>query len=172
MASTEIPDLTAASALTGAEIVPITQGGLTRRTTAQAIANLGGAGSYQPLDSDLTAIAALTTTAYGRAFLELADAAAARAALALGTAATTAASAYEVAGAAAAAQAASQPVDSDLTAIAALTTTAYGRAFLALADAAALKTLILAALGLTGFTVGASSITLTAAGGSNEIPIG
>lgn len=42
----------------------------------------------QPLDSDLTAIAALTTTAYGRAFLALADAAAARTALALGTLAT------------------------------------------------------------------------------------
>jgi len=47
---------------------------------------------------------------------------------------------FEVAGAAAAAQAASQPLDSDLTAIAALTTTAYGRAFLALADAAAART--------------------------------
>lgn len=31
------------------------------------------AGSYQPLDSDLTAIAALTTTAYGRALLTLAN---------------------------------------------------------------------------------------------------
>jgi hypothetical protein len=41
---------------------------------------------YQPLDSDLTAIAALTTTAYGRAFLTLADAAAGRTALSLGTA--------------------------------------------------------------------------------------
>lgn len=45
---------------------------------------------------------------------------------------------YDVAGAAAAAQAASQPVDTDLTAIAALATTAYGRAFLALANQAAL----------------------------------
>ncbi len=34
--------------------------------------------SYQPLDSDLTAIAALGTTAYGRALLALADAAALR----------------------------------------------------------------------------------------------
>lgn len=33
---------------------------------------------YQPLDSDLTAIAALATTAYGRALLTLADAAALR----------------------------------------------------------------------------------------------
>jgi hypothetical protein len=102
----------------------------------------------QPLDSDLTAIAALTTTTFGRALLVLADAAAARTALALGTAATTAATAYEPAGAAAAAQAAaiaaSQPVDSDLTAIAALTTTAFGRGLLALVDAAATRT----ALGL------------------------
>lgn len=33
---------------------------------------------YQPLDSDLTAIAALSTTSYGRAFLALANAAAGR----------------------------------------------------------------------------------------------
>jgi len=44
----------------------------------------------QPLDSDLTAIAALTTTSYGRAFLALADATAGRTALALGSAATSA----------------------------------------------------------------------------------
>lgn len=42
----------------------------------------------QPIDSDLTAIAALTTTSYGRALLELADAAALRTAAGLGTAAT------------------------------------------------------------------------------------
>ncbi len=38
---------------------------------------------YQPLDSDLTAIAALTTTAFGRAFLAMADAAAVLTALSL-----------------------------------------------------------------------------------------
>jgi hypothetical protein len=74
----------------------------------------------QPLDSDLTAIAALTTSTFGRALLELADAAAARAALELGTAATQASTAFEAAGAAAAAQAASQPLDADLTAVAGL----------------------------------------------------
>lgn len=42
----------------------------------------------QPLDSDLTAIAALSTTAYGRSLLAAADAAAGRTALQLGTAAT------------------------------------------------------------------------------------
>lgn len=46
--------------------------------------------------------------------------------------------AYDAIGAAAAAAAASQPLDSDLTAITALTTTAFGRALLELADAAAL----------------------------------
>jgi hypothetical protein len=52
---------------------------------------------------------------------------------------------FDVAGAAAAAQAASQPLDADLTAIAALTTTPYGRALLALADTAALMGLVPAA---------------------------
>lgn len=95
----------------------------------------------QPLDSDLTAIAALTTTSFGRALLSLADAAAGRTSLGLGTAATQATGAFDAAGAAAAAQAASQPLDSDLTAIAALTTTSFGRSLLEAANAAALRTL-------------------------------
>jgi len=95
----------------------------------------------QPSDSDLTAIAALTTTAFGRALLELADAAAGRTALGLGTAATSATGDFDAAGSAAAAQAASQPLDSDLTAIAALTTTSFGRSLLEAANAAALRTL-------------------------------
>lgn len=45
---------------------------------------------YQPIDSDLTAIAALSTTSFGRALLTLADAAALRTAAALGTAAVAA----------------------------------------------------------------------------------
>lgn len=46
------------------------------------------AAGYQPLDSDLTAIAALTTTSFGRALLTLVDAAAMRTAAGLGTLAT------------------------------------------------------------------------------------
>lgn len=49
-----------------------------------------GSGTYQPLDADLTAIAALSTTSFGRALLALADAAAGRTALALGSAAVAA----------------------------------------------------------------------------------
>lgn len=113
-----------------------------------AAAQAAAIAASQPLDSDLTAIANLTTTSYGRAFLALADAAAARSALGLGTAATAATGDFDAAGAAAAAQAASQPLDSDLTAIAALTTTSFGRALLALADAAA---------GRTAFGLGDSS---------------
>lgn len=107
----------------------------------------------QPLDSDLTAIAALATTAFGRDFLTLADAAAARTKLALGTAAQSNTSAFEPAGAAAAAQAAaiaaSQPVDSDLTAIAALATTTFGRNLLTVNDATALAALLAATFVLT-----------------------
>lgn len=92
----------------------------------------------QPLDSDLTAIAALSTTAFGRALLALADAAALRTAGGLGTAAvvdtgTSAANVPTITQA----DARYQPLDSDLTAIAALSTTSYGRSVLALADAAA-----------------------------------
>lgn len=48
-----------------------------------AIAALALSSTYQPLDSDLTAIAALSTTSFGRSLLELASAAAARTALGL-----------------------------------------------------------------------------------------
>lgn len=81
----------------------------------------------QPVDSDLTAIAALSTTTFGRALLTLADAAAGRTTLGLGTAATAASGDF-------------QPVDSDLTAIAALSTTTYGRSLLTQADASAART--------------------------------
>lgn len=62
--------------------------------------------------------------------------------LGLGSAALVASSTFDAAGAAAAAQAASQPLDSDLTSIAALATTSYGRALLTLANQAAFAALI------------------------------
>lgn len=86
--------------------------------------------SFQPVDADLTAIAALTTTAYGRSLLTLANA----------TALAAEVDSFFLTPAEG--NAAYQPLDSDLTAIAALTTTSYGREFLALADAAAARTAI------------------------------
>ena len=44
MAKEKISELTAAGALTGAELVPVVQGGETVQTTAQDIADLGGGG--------------------------------------------------------------------------------------------------------------------------------
>lgn len=118
------------NATSDASSVAVTPTGNIAATDVQAaLAELDS--EKQPLDSDLTAIAALSTTAYGRSLLAAADAAAGRTLFGLGTAATAAATDF-------------QPVDSDLTAIAALSTTSYGRAFLTLADAAAGRT----ALGL------------------------
>ncbi len=85
----------------------------------------------QPLDSDLTSIAALTTTTYGRSLLTTADVAALKSALSLGTSDITGLDS-SLSG--------KQPLDGDLTSIAALTTTTYGRSLLTHADAAATKT--------------------------------
>lgn len=104
----------------------------------------------------------------------------------LGSAATTNSSAYDAAGAAAAAQsaaitaantaasnaqaaaiAASQPLDSDLTAIAALTTTSYGRALLTLADATAETALLnVATQSLKGLLSAADKVKLDGLGSS------
>jgi hypothetical protein len=85
-AAQKISDLPAASALSGAEKLAGIQGAgcathtapcATVAVTAAQIATLASA-TAQPLDSDLTAIAALTTTSYGRSLLTQADASAAR----------------------------------------------------------------------------------------------
>lgn len=127
--------------------------------------NVVGADHYQPVDTDLTAIAALSTTAYGRAFLTLANQAglmtlvqaasetvqgkvelATTIETTTGTDTTRATHPAGVKaaidGAISTASGNYQPVDSDLTSIAALTTTAYGRTLLTLADQAALKALL------------------------------
>lgn len=65
---------TKANAAQAAAIAAAATDATTKANAAQAAA----IAASQPLDSDLTAIAALATTAYGRALLELADAAAGR----------------------------------------------------------------------------------------------
>jgi hypothetical protein len=97
----------------------------------------------QPLDSDLTAIAALSTTSFGRSLLTQADAAATRATIGAGTSSFSGAfsalsgipttiAGYGLADA--------QPLDADLTAIAALATTAFGRGLLTEASASTART--------------------------------
>lgn len=136
-------------------------------------------GYFQPLDADLTAIAALATTAYGRGLLTLNDAAA------LASEVDT----YFLTPAEG--DAAYQPLDSDLTAIAALTTTSFGRGYLTLADASASRTYLalvpgtdiqaydsdLAALaanstnGLWARTAAGTGAARTITGTSNEIAV-
>lgn len=86
----------ASPALTGTPTAPTAAPGTntTQVATTAFVAAAVGALSYQPLDADLTSIAALTTTSYGRDFLTLANAGAARTYLALGTMATETASNY------------------------------------------------------------------------------
>lgn len=129
----------------------------------------------QPVDSDLTAIAALTTTAFGRSLLTLLDAAALTAGLSSATLTVSGiielATQVEVDGGADAVRAVTpatlqgrlaagfQPLDTDLTAIAALATTAFGRGLLALADATALTNQI-----TTGTTAVAGKLLLATNG--------
>jgi hypothetical protein len=139
---------------------------------------------YQPLDSDLTAVAALTTTAYGRALLELANQAALLSAAGAAAAshahagedvtsgtvadariASTIARDSEVTAAIAALSTVYQPLDSDLTSIAALTTTAFGRGLLALADAAALRSAAGLVIGTDVPAFGSTVMDGDAAGG-------
>jgi hypothetical protein len=145
-------EATAAGALASHESDTTGIHGITDTSALALTANV------QPLDSDLTAIAALTTTAFGRGLLELANQAALLSAAGAAAAshahageditsgtvadariASTIARDSEVTSAISALSSVYQPLDSDLTAIAALTTTSFGRAFLAFADEAAFK---------------------------------
>ncbi len=60
-------------------------GAWTNRTIAQLLSDLGIAANYQPLDSDLTSIAALSTTSFGRGLLASTSAAALATSAGVGT---------------------------------------------------------------------------------------
>jgi hypothetical protein len=99
---------------------------VSKEDLATYLTSATAASTYQPLDSDLTTLAA-NITAFGHSLVDDANAAAARTTLGLGTMATETATNYLTTAAAAAGY---QPLDSDLTSIAALTTAAYGRSLL------------------------------------------
>lgn len=89
MANATLSSRPAATAFTGVELVYMVQSGTSvKATTAQFATYIGG--SFQPLDADLTAIAALATTSFGRSLLTLADAAAGRTAFAISAPSLTA----------------------------------------------------------------------------------
>lgn len=116
-------------------------GGVTSVNGASGVVVLGP--TDLGLDTDLTTFAvpaSTTISAFGASLVDDAAASDARTTLGLGTAAVAATGDFDAAGMAAAAQAASQPLDADLTAIAALTTTAFGRGLLDDANAAAVLT--------------------------------
>ena len=108
MADKRIYELSAAT-LAGTYALPVDKSGdteATKATISELITYISSTSTYQPLDSDLTAIAALTTTAFGRSLLAAADATALR--VLAGTVIGTDVQAY----------------DADLAAIAALTSAA------------------------------------------------
>lgn len=120
----------------------------------------------QPLDADLTALAALTTTTFGRSILEVADATAARTLLSAAAASHTHAQGdvtnlvTDLA--------AKQPLDAMLTALAALNTVADRGLYFTGADTPALFTLTAAARTLLDDTsVAAMATTLGLGTGSS-----
>ncbi len=83
-------DVGAATAAQGGLAASAVQPAGLASTLSSYLTIANGALTYQPLDGDLSAIAGLSTAAYGRSFLTLANAAAGRTWLELGTAATAA----------------------------------------------------------------------------------
>ena len=96
-ADVKISQFPAAATLAGTEKLAGVQSGANVAVTPAQIVTYAGA-TFQPLDSDLTAVAALATTSTGRDLLTAADAAGIRTKAALGTIATQAAGAVAITG--------------------------------------------------------------------------
>jgi hypothetical protein len=64
MANKKISQLTVAAPLTGTEVLPIVQGGVTVQTTAQDVANLGGGSSAKVAQVEITQAEILTGVAF------------------------------------------------------------------------------------------------------------
>lgn len=122
---------------TSSTLVPLVVPGSPNATKKITIANLKTALNFQPLDSDLTAIAALSTQPFGIGILEKSSAANARTYLGLGTMATENATDYLTN---IAASSSYQPLNSNLTSIAGLSTTTFGRGLLTETDASTART--------------------------------
>lgn len=204
MADEKISQLADGTAPQAADEFPIARAGANYsltyaelKTASDALYDATGAAAAaqaasQPLDSDLTAIAALSTTSFGRALLTMADAAATR--TTIGTVIGTDVEAHDsdltdiaaltptnddviqrkaghwtnrtmaqLIADLAALGTTFQPLDSDLTSIAALSTTSYGRNLLTLANAAAADWVAKAAYTAKGDILAASAASTPAA---------
>jgi hypothetical protein len=158
---------------TGFELVtgsfaPINSPTFTGTVTIPAGASISGyltsataASTYQPLSATLTTLS--SATAAGLALMDDATAADQRTTLGLGTLATQSATITDYLTTATAAST-YQPLDADLTSIAALTTTTFGRSLLTQADASATRsTLGLGTLATQNGTLSDYLTTATAA---------
>lgn len=140
----------------------------TSSASSTYLTQANAASTYQPLDSDLTSIAALTTTTFGRSLLTQADASATRTTLGLGTLATqngtitdylTTASASSTYLTQANAATTYQPLDADLTSWAGVTRASGFDTFTTTPSSANLASLVTDETG-TGALVFASSPAL------------
>lgn len=120
-------------------------------TLSDYLTTATAATSYQPLDTDLTSIAALTTTTFGRSLLTQSDAAAVRSLLGLGTLATQSGTLSDYL-TTATASTSYQPLHFRLTYLAGVAATATGRSVYEGIMGALNMSIARSALGLSGMS--------------------
>jgi hypothetical protein len=124
--------------------MPGTAFGTSRAGLATSAALSSGLAGKQPLDADLTALSGIGSTSFGRALLTKVDAAAVRSYIGAGTSSSPYSPPIPESDVTNLVSdlAAKQPINSNLTSIAALTTTSYGRSLLTQANAAAAQSVL------------------------------